>query len=151
MRYEHFQRERLLHTDRAGIVLNAEYLRVVLHRMELTNCKPAPAQSVAGSVRHGGSLTMMLTFTCKSADSIVGLVGSLQNVSIDRCDVQVETNACAKEMKQPTQSFMDAGTQSARVVPMKSGTEYDPQEAFLRVWSDSDWAGNVKDPIEFED
>ena len=28
---------------------------------------------------------------------------------------------------------------------MKPGTDYVPHEAFLRVWSDSDWAGNVKD------
>ena len=28
---------------------------------------------------------------------------------------------------------------------MKPGTDYDPHEAFLRVWSDSDWAGDAKD------
>ena len=33
-----------------------------------------------------------------------GIVGSLQYLSVDRCDVQFETNACAKEMKQPTKA-----------------------------------------------
>ena len=28
---------------------------------------------------------------------------------------------------------------------MKPGTDYDPHGAFLGVWSDNDWAGNVKD------
>ena len=28
---------------------------------------------------------------------------------------------------------------------MKPGADYDPHRAFLRVWSDNDWAGNVKD------
>ena len=28
--------------------------------------------------------------------------------------------------------------------PMKSGTDHDPHEAFLRVWSDSGWAGDAK-------
>ena len=47
--------------------------------------------------------TMMLTWTCKSADRLHrGIVGSLQNMSIDCCDMHFETNACAKEMKQPT-------------------------------------------------
>ena len=71
-------------------------------------------------------------------------------MSIDRCDVQFETNACAKEIKQPTKaSWMRlkrlAREPSQRVVLMKLGTGYDPHEAFLRVWSDSDWAGGAKD------
>ena len=37
-----------------------------------------------------------------------------------------------------------AGTQSERVVLMKPGTGNDPHEAFLRVWSDSGWAGDAK-------
>ena len=72
-----------------------------------------------------------------------GIVGSLQYLSIDRCDVQFETNACAKGMKQPTKASWTrlkrlarhlAGTQSARVVLMELGTDYDPHEEFLRVW-----------------
>ena len=83
-----------------------------------------------------------------------GIVGSLQYLSNDRCDVQFETSACAEEMKQPTEASWTrlirlarylAGTQSARVVLMTPGTDYDPHEAFLRVWSDSDWAGAAKD------
>ena len=71
-----------------------------------------------------------------------GIVGRLQCLSIDRCDVQFETNACAKEMKPPTKAPWArlkrlarylAGTQSARVVPMKLGTDYDLHGAFLRV------------------
>ena len=74
-------------------------------------------------------------------------------MSIDHCDVQFETHACAKEMKQPTKASWTrlkrlerflAGTQSARVLLMKPGTDYDPHEAFLRVWSDNDWAGDAK-------
>ena len=38
-----------------------------------------------------------------------------------------------------------AGTQSARFVLMKPGTDNDPHEAFLRVWSDSAWDGDSKD------
>ena len=75
-------------------------------------------------------------------------------MSIDRCDAHFETNACANETKQPTKASWTqlkrlarylAGTLSARVVPMKRGTDYDPHEAFLRVRSDSDWFGDDKD------
>ena len=38
-----------------------------------------------------------------------------------------------------------AGTQSARTVLKKVGTDDDPQQEFLRVCSVSDWASNVKD------
>ena len=56
-------------------------------------------------------------------------------------------------MKQPTKAPWTrlkrlarylAGTQSARVVLRKPGTDYDPHGAFLGVWSDNDWAGNVR-------
>ena len=76
-----------------------------------------------------------------------GLVGSLQYLSSDRCDVQFETDACAKEMKQPTEGFMDTtetvASMHGRV--MKPGTGCVPHEAFLRVWADNDWAGSFTD------
>ena len=52
MKYEHLKRERVLHNDRAEITPNPKYLRVVLHSMGLTNCRPAPMPNVAGSVKH---------------------------------------------------------------------------------------------------
>ena len=61
---------------------------------------------------------------------------------------------CAKEMKQPLKASWTrlkrlarypAGTQSLRVVLVEPGTDNDPHGAFLRVWSDTDGAGNVKD------
>ena len=57
-------------------------------------------------------------------------------------------------MKQPTKASWTrlkrlarylAGTQSARAVLMKPGTYHDAHEAFLRVWSESDWAVGAKD------
>ena len=50
MRYEHVKRRHVLHNDSTETVPNATLLRVVLHSMELTSCKPAPTPSVAGSV-----------------------------------------------------------------------------------------------------
>ena len=120
--------------------------------MGLTKCKPATTPSVAGSVKHKPDDDVDLDM--QECRLYRGIVGSLQYLSIDRCDVQFEINACAKEMKPPTKASRTrlkrlarylAGTQSARVVLMKPGTDYDPHEAFLRVWSDSDWAGDVKD------
>ena len=73
--------------------------------------------------------------------------GSLQYLSVHRCEVQFETSACVKGAEATDKSFVDTtwrGTQSARLVLMKLGTNHDPHEEFLRVWSDSDWAGNVK-------
>ena len=96
----------------------------------------------------------MLRWTHRNADSTGEIVGSLQYLSIERCDVQFETNACAIDMKQPTRASWTrlkrlarylAGTQSAKVVLMKHGADCDPHEAFLRVWSDNDWAGSAKD------
>ena len=76
----------MLYNDRTEIVPNATYLGEVLHSMELANCKSAPV----GSVNH------------KPDDADLDRQLSL---SIYRCDVQFETNACAKEMKQPTQAY----------------------------------------------
>ena len=151
VRYERLERERELHNDRTEIVPNPKYPRVVLHSMALTNCKLAPTPSGARSVKQmPGDDADLDVQECRLYH---GIVGRLQHLSIDRCDVQFETNACAKEMKQPTKAPWTrlkrlarylAGTQSARVVPMKPGTDYDPHLAFLGVWSDNDWAGNVK-------
>ena len=57
-RYEHLKRRRVLYNDRPEIVPNAKYLRVVLHNMGLTNCKPAPTPSVAGSIDDDADLDM---------------------------------------------------------------------------------------------
>ena len=84
------------------------------------------------------------------------------NLSINRCDEQFETDACAKKMKQPTKASWTrmkrlarylAGTQSARVALVKLGTDDDPHEAFLRVWSDrlGRERQGQEEPIEFED
>ena len=51
MKYEHLKRERVLHNDKTETKPNLYYLRVVLHCMELTSCKPAPTPSEAGSVK----------------------------------------------------------------------------------------------------
>ena len=133
-----------------------KYLRVVLHSMGLTNCKPAPTTSGAGSVKQNPDDDADLDM--QACRLYCGIGGSLHlstdRLSIDRCDVQCETNACAKEMKQPTKASWTrlkrfarhlAGTQSARVVLMKPATDNHPHGAFLRVWSDIDGAGNVKD------
>ena len=82
------------------------------------------------------------------------IVGSLQYLSIERCDVKFEKNACAIDMKQPTRASWTrlkrlarylAGTQSVEVVLMRLGADCDPHEAFLRVWSDGDRAGSAKE------
>ena len=114
--------------------------------MGLTNFKPAPTPSVAGSVKYKPDNDAELdTQECRLYR---GIVGSLQYLSVDRCDVQFETNACAIHMKQPTRASWTrlkrlvrylAGTQLAKVVLMKPGADSDPHEAFfLRVWSDND-------------
>ena len=151
-RYEHLTCERVLHEDRTEIVPNPKYLRIVLHSNGLTSCKLAPTSSIAGSVTQTPDDDIDLdTQECRLHR---GIVGSLQYLSIHRCDVQFETNACAKEMKQPTRASWtqlkrlaryQAGTQSARVVLVKLGAGCDSHEALLRVWSDSDLAWSAKD------
>ena len=136
---------------------STKYLRVVLNSMGLTNCKPAPTPSGAGSVKQNPDDDADLDM--QACRLYCGIVGSLQYLSIDRlsidpCDVYFEANACAKEMKQPTKASWTrlkrfarhlAGTQSARVVLVKPATDHDPHGAFLRVWSGIDGAVNVKD------
>ena len=137
---KHLKRERVLHYDRTEITPNPKYLRVVSHSMELTNCKPAPMPSVGRSVKH--KLYDDVDFDMLERRLYRGIVGSLQYLSIDRCDVQFETIACAKRDERHD-TWQEP--QSARVVLMKPGTDYDPHEAFLRVRSESEWAGNAKD------
>ena len=97
MRYE-----RVLYNDRSEIVPQATKLRGVLHSKELTNCKTAPSPSDAGSVKQRPDDDADLVM--QECRLYRGIVWSLQYLSIDRCDVQFETNACAKEMKQPTKA-----------------------------------------------
>ena len=104
MKYEHLKRERVLNKDKNGITPNPTYLRVVLRSMGLTTCKPAPTPSVGGSVKH--KLDDDVDLDMQECRPYHGIVGSLQYLSTDRCDVQIETNACAKEMKQPNKGFM---------------------------------------------
>ena len=118
-KYEHFKRERLLHDERTEIMPNG----AVLQSMVLTNCTPAPTPSVVGSVKQkfgDGAVVDM-----QERRIYHGIVGSPQYLSIDRCDLHFETNACAKEMKQPTESSWTrlkrlarylARAQSARVL-----------------------------------
>ena len=58
--------------------------------------------SVAGSVKQ--KLGDDPDFDMEECRPYRGTLESLQNVSSDRCDVQFETNAGAKEMKQPTKA-----------------------------------------------
>ena len=102
MGYKHLKRERVLHNDRTDIVPNPKYLRVVLHNMALANCKPAPTPSAAGSVKQ--KLDDDADLDVQECRLHCGLVGNLQYLSIDRCDVQFGTNDCAKEMRQPTKA-----------------------------------------------
>ena len=140
MKYEHLKRERMLHNDKTQMTPKPKNLRVVLRSMELTRCKPAPTPSVAGSVKHKPDDDVDLDV--KECTLYRGIVGSLQYLSIHRCDVQFETNACAKEMKHPSKASWTrlkrlarypAGTQSATVVLMKFGTDYDPHQIMIGV------------------
>ena len=87
LRYEHLKRKRVFHDDRTENVL---YLRVVLHGMELTNCKPAPTPREAGSVKQKPDDDADLDM--QECRHYRGIVASLQYLSIDRCDLQFETH-----------------------------------------------------------
>ena len=109
MNYEHLMRERVLHNDKTEITPNPKHLRVVLHSVELTNCRPAPTPSVGGSVKHKPDDDVDLDVQgCRLHR---GIVGSLQYVSSDRCDVQFGTKVCAQEMKQPPKDATEIGWQ----------------------------------------
>ena len=105
--------------------------------MGLANCKPAPTSSGAGPVKQKSDDDAGLdTQECRLYR---GLVGSLQSLSIDRCDMQFETSACAKGDEATDESFMDttvllarylAGTHSTKVLLMKPEADHDPHEVF---------------------
>ena len=48
------------------------------------------------------NLMTMLTWTCKSADSTVGLLGAYSTCPLIAAMCNSKQTACAKEMKQPT-------------------------------------------------
>ena len=79
--------------------------------MGLTNCKPAPTPSVVGSVKH--KLDDDVDLDTQACRLYRGIVGSVQHLSIDRCDVQFETNAGAKEINE---CFVDA-TETVGAIP----------------------------------
>ena len=102
-RYEHLKCGRVLHNNKSEITPKPKFLRVVLHSMGLPNSKPALTPSVAGSVKHKPDDDVDLDMQ-ECRDSTVDLLGSLQYLSIDRCDVHFGTHACGKDMKQPTKA-----------------------------------------------
>ena len=125
---DHLKRERVLHNDKTEITPNHKFLRVVLHSMGLTNCKPTPTPSVVGCVKHRSYDDVDLGVQeCRIHR---GIVGSLQCLSIDRYDVQFETHACAKEMKQPTTA---SWTQLKRLARYLAGTP-DSESCTHETW-----------------
>ena len=60
----------------------AKYQRVVLHSMTLTNCKPVPTLSVAGSFKQ--KLDDGVDLDMQECRLYRGIVGSLQNLSRDK-------------------------------------------------------------------
>ena len=149
MRYEHFKRERVLHNDMIEIVPNPKHFGVVLQSTLLTNCKQAPTPSVVGFVKQkfddGAVLDTQERRVCR------GIVGSLQYLSIDCCNLHFETCLCEGD-EATDRSFMDTietigpifGKGPVRVLFTLEQTMF-RMVHFLRVWSDSDSGGNVKD------
>ena len=112
MKVQHFKRERVLHDERIEIVPNPKHFGVALQSTVLTNCKQAPTPSAVGSVKQKFDDGAVLDMQERRFYS--GIVGSLQYLSIDCCDLHFETNACAKETKQPTEA---SWTRLKRLVP----------------------------------
>ena len=84
-------------------------------------------------IRQNRSLTTMLTWTMQECRLYRGIVGSLQYLSIDRCGVQFETNACAKEMKQPDEA---SWTRLKRFARYLAGTP-DSESCTHETWNRS--------------
>jgi hypothetical protein len=145
--YEHLKRERRLHDDRAEITPNRKYLDHVVLALNLENAKCVPTPSVAANMHQDESEDASLEF--QEARLFRGAVGSLADYVIDRCDAQFGINNLTKSMKDPKENTMKRlkrtvrylkGTDSARVVLHRPAPDHEDGVAFIRVWSDSDWA-----------
>ena len=119
MRYEPFKRERVLHNDRIEIVPNPKHFGVVSQSIVLTNCKQAPTPSVVGSVKQKFDDDAVLDM--QERRFYRGIVGSLQYLSFDCCDLHFETNVCAKETKQPTEASWTRLKRLARYLASQRG------------------------------
>ena len=104
MKFKHFKRERVLHDDRIEIVPNLKHFGVVLQSTVLTNCKQAPTPSAVGSVKQKFDDGVVLDM--QERRSYRGIVGSLQYLSIDCCDMHFETCLCEGD-EATDRSFMD--------------------------------------------
>ena len=105
MRYEPFKRERVLHNDRIEIVPNPKHFGVALQSTVLTNCKQAPTPSVVGSVKQKVDDDVVLDM--QERRFYRGIVGSLQYLSIDCCDLHFETNVLCEGDEATDRRFMD--------------------------------------------
>ena len=124
-------------------VPNPKHFGVVLQSTVLTNCKQAPTPSVVGSVKQKFDDDAVLDM--QERRFYRGIVGSLQYLSIDCCDLHFEANVCAKETKQPTEASWTrlkrlarylARAQSASVVFILEQTMF--RMVFFHSLSDSD-------------
>ena len=139
VRCEHLKRERVLHNDRTEIVSDAKYIEgsVAQHGADKVAKQRQRRVQLDPSSRR---LTMMLTKTCKSADSIVGLLGACRTCQLiavtcnSRRTVVQKIEATDKSIMDTTETIslvLGAVNQSARVALMKPGADYDPNDAFL--------------------
>ena len=137
MRYEPFKRERVLHNDRIEIVPNPKHFGVALQSTVLTNCKQAPTPSVAGSVKQ--KLDDDAVLDMQERRFYRGIVGSLQYLSIDCCDLHYETNVLCEGDEATDRRFMDT---IETIGPMARcihlGTDHASHGVFFHSLSDSD-------------
>ena len=100
-----------MYNDKTEITPNPKYLRVVLHSIGLTYCKPAPTPSVAGSVKPKPDDDVDLdVHECRLYR---GIVGSLQYLSIDRT---VRDKYLCEGDETTNKGFMDA-TETVGTIP----------------------------------
>ncbi|GKV41340.1 hypothetical protein SLEP1_g48885 [Rubroshorea leprosula] len=127
-----------------GIFISQEnYVREVLKRFNMSNCKPVNTPVVSGiklsKFEEGGSVDATL---------FQSLVGSLRYLTCTRPDILFGVGLVSRYLEAPTTVHLKAAKRILRYIKGTTdfGLNYFASNDFtLRGFSDSDWAGDIDD------
>ena len=144
--YDHLKRHRRRTPEGTYISPNARYVQGVAQALGLDGCKSVATPSVIGRQAEENDAEKLEGSDVKLFRSSVG---SLAYAAIDREDVQLEINRLAKQMSSPTVGGMVMLRRVVRYmvgtadfeVKMPIPTDKSHKRAHLKVFCDSDWAG----------